>query len=94
MEAKSDLFLTAEEVAELTGIRNGRRGQTRDQLQVVWLRTSGIPFWVNARGRPIIARARITGQPTEPPPRPKWHPKALNPDGTVKLNPDGTLWKG
>jgi hypothetical protein len=34
MEAKSDLFLTVEEVAELTGIRSGRRGQTRDELQV------------------------------------------------------------
>ncbi|RQS63861.1 DUF4224 domain-containing protein [Burkholderia sp. Bp8984] len=88
---KSDLFLTVDEVAELTGIRNGRRGQTREELQIAWLRTSGIPFWINARGRPIIARARITGQPTEPPPRPKWQPKALNPDGTLKLNPDGTL---
>lgn len=78
MEIKSDLFLTAEEVAELTGIRTGRRGKSREELQVAWLRTSGIPFWVNARGRPIIARARITGRPAEPPPRPKWQPAALS----------------
>ncbi|WP_082742022.1 DUF4224 domain-containing protein [Burkholderia sp. MSMB1072] len=79
MEIKSDLFLTSEEVAELTGVRIGRRGKSREELQVAWLRTSGIPFWVNARGRPIIARARITGQPTESPPRPKWQPAALRP---------------
>ncbi|RQZ40059.1 DUF4224 domain-containing protein [Burkholderia sp. Bp9099] len=77
METKSDLFLTADEVAELTGIRMGRRGKSREELQVTWLRTSGISFWVNARGRPIIARARITGQSTEPPPRPKWQPAVL-----------------
>ncbi|WP_186104530.1 DUF4224 domain-containing protein [Burkholderia gladioli] len=77
MEIKSDLFLTAEEVAELTGIGIGRKGQTREELQVAWLRTSGIPFWTNARGRPIIARAFFTGQKTEVPPRPKWQPKVL-----------------
>ncbi|WP_186209934.1 DUF4224 domain-containing protein [Burkholderia gladioli] len=47
------------------------------KLQVAWLRTSGIPFWTNARGRPIIARAFFTGQKTEVPPRPKWQPKVL-----------------
>ncbi|TDV39583.1 uncharacterized protein DUF4224 [Paraburkholderia caballeronis] len=74
----SDTFLTADEVAELTGVRTGRRGKTREQLQVEWLRTSGIPFWTNARGRPIIARAAIEGrQSTDEPPRKKWQPKAL-----------------
>ncbi|MGK8202921.1 DUF4224 domain-containing protein [Burkholderia cenocepacia] len=77
METKSDLFLTADEVGELTGVRNGRNGQSRDELQVAWLRTSGIPFWVNARGRPIIARASITGHPTLPAPKPKYQPAAL-----------------
>lgn len=77
METKSDLFLTAEEVGELTGILIGKRGKSREELQVAWLRTSGIPFWVNARGRPIIARARITGEKTEPPTRPKSVPQAL-----------------
>ena len=50
-------FLTPEEVCELTGVRVGRAGKSREQLQVAWLRISGIPFWTNARGRPIIARA-------------------------------------
>jgi hypothetical protein len=77
METKSDLFLTADEVAELTGVRTGRRGKSREELQVAWLRTSGIPFWVNTRGRPIIARARITGQPTEPRPKARSQPAAL-----------------
>lgn len=74
----SETFLSAEEVAELTGIQTGRRGKTREQLQVEWLRTSGIPFWTNARGRPIIARAAIEGrQATEEQPRKKWQPKVL-----------------
>lgn len=73
----SDTFLTEEEVAELTGIRTGRRGKTREQLQVEWLRTSGIPFWANARGRPIIARAAIEGKASVEQPRKKTVPAAL-----------------
>lgn len=74
----SDTFLTPDEVAELTGILTGRRGKTREQLQVEWLRTSGIPFWTNARGRPIIARAAIEGRATaEDQPRKTWQPKVL-----------------
>lgn len=75
----SDTFLTVEEVAELTGIRAGRGGKTREQLQIEWLRTSGIPFWANARGRPIIARSAISGQRRDDEPaRPKWQPKVLS----------------
>lgn len=55
-------FLTPEEVCELTGVRVGRAGKSREQLQVASLRTSGIQFWTNARGRPIIASAAIEGQ--------------------------------
>ncbi|OBR54133.1 DUF4224 domain-containing protein [Paraburkholderia tropica] len=74
----SDTFLTAEEVGELTGIRMGRGGKTREQRQVEWLRTSGIPFWTNARGRPIIARVAIEGrQKNEGTPRKKYQPRAL-----------------
>lgn len=74
----TDTFLSAEEVAELSGIRVGRRGKTREQLQIEWLRTSGIPFWTNARGRPIIARAAIDGRNGAPEVvRPKWQPKVL-----------------
>lgn len=74
----SDTFLTAEEVGELTGVRMGRGGKTREQIQVEWLRTSGIPFWTNARGRPIIARVAIEGrQNNEDKPRKKYQPRAL-----------------
>lgn len=74
----SDTFLSEEEVAELTDIKTGRRGKTREQLQVEWLRTSGIPFWTSARGRPVIARAAIEGrQRAEEQPRKKWQPKVL-----------------
>lgn len=71
----SETFLTPEEVAELTGIRMGRRGKTREEMQVDWLRTSGIPFWTNARGRPIIARVAIEGKQTKvEPPKKRWQP--------------------
>lgn len=73
----SDTFLSTEEVAELTGVRVGRNGKTREQLQIEWLRTSGIPFWTNARGRPIIARAAIEGKPSAEQPRKKTVPAAL-----------------
>ncbi|MGN4074150.1 DUF4224 domain-containing protein [Burkholderia gladioli] len=74
----SETFLTAEEVEELSGIKTGRRGKTREQLQVDWLRAAGIPFWTNARGRPIIARSAIDGRrSSEELPRKKWQPKVL-----------------
>lgn len=73
------IFLTLQEVAELTGIKTGRRGKNREQLQTDWLRGSGIPFWTNARGRPIIARAAIEGRTSEQEAIPKkWHPKVLS----------------
>jgi hypothetical protein len=84
----SELFLTEEEVAELTGIKTGRRGKRREELQAEWMRTSGIPFWVNARGRPIIARAYFTGPHSEPMPRRKSVPQALTDQQTKKWQPD------
>ena len=71
------MFLSTEEVSELTGIRVGRRGKTREILQIEWLRSSGIPFWANARGRPIIARAAIEGRLSRDEiPKKKWQPRA------------------
>ncbi|WP_431290450.1 DUF4224 domain-containing protein [Burkholderia cepacia] len=71
-------FLTPEEVSELSGIRTGRKGKTREQLQIEWLRSSGIPFWTNARGRPIVARSAIDGIKTaDEKPRKKSVPQAL-----------------
>lgn len=57
----SALFLTTEEVAELTGIKTGRNGKTRAQLQCDHLRKVGIPFYPTAAGEPKIARSIIEG---------------------------------
>ncbi len=50
-------------------------------LQIKWLKTSGIPFWVNALGHPIVARTAIEGRKTEPKMtpevKPKWVPRVL-----------------
>ncbi|WP_072632856.1 DUF4224 domain-containing protein [Pandoraea apista] len=77
----SDTFLSAEEVAELSGVRTGRRGKSREELQATWLRSAGIPFWTNARGRPIVARSAIEGRQAAAaaePPRKKWQPPTLS----------------
>lgn len=52
-------FLTDEEVGRLTGLK-------RKSAQVAWLRKSGIPFRVNAAGRPIICRSQLDGSNTRP----------------------------
>lgn len=58
-------FLSPDEVAEMSDIKTGRtvkgRKLTREQLQIEWLRTAGIPFVVSARGRPVIMRANVIG---------------------------------
>lgn len=57
-------FLTKEELVELTG-----RPQKSKQIEA--LRKMCIPFYVNAVGKPIVARAIIEGQKTPAPPRVK-----------------------
>ena len=38
----------------------------------------GIPFWINAINKPIVARAIIEGRKqTVEPPKPKWVPNVL-----------------
>lgn len=51
------MFLSEEDISELTGIGSGRGGSTKHELQCAFLRHAGIPFIQNARGRPIVARA-------------------------------------
>jgi hypothetical protein len=55
------MFLTPAEVADLTDIRTGKAGRTREQLQIEALHRMRIPFLVSAAGRPKIARATIEG---------------------------------
>ncbi|MCK4121078.1 DUF4224 domain-containing protein [Ralstonia pseudosolanacearum] len=88
IESKSDFFLAEQEVDELTGIGRGRTERVGPQfvkmrkfeLQARQLRTMGVPFFVNARGRPIIARAFFMGVKVETPLRPKWQPSVLTKD--------------
>lgn len=62
----STLFLNETELAELTG----RKYKTR---QIEWLRTSGIPFRVNARGHAIVTRGAVEGR------KPEAEPSAIEP---------------
>lgn len=43
------MFLTAEEIEQLTGY-------VRAAEQIRWLRAHGILHWVNGRGQPVVAR--------------------------------------
>lgn len=58
------MFLTPDEVAELTGCRWASK-------QIAQLRRMGKPFDVNARGKPIVAVAAVEGRRVEPQ-QPKW----------------------
>lgn len=48
------MFLSAEELVRLTG----RKVRMK---QIDMLRRMGIPFFVNALGRPVVARASVEG---------------------------------
>lgn len=68
------MFLEPNEIAILTGVRGGTRGQTREQRQCAVLRRQKVPFYINAAGRPIVARAAIEGRPTTTPQIESWEP--------------------
>lgn len=79
---QSDLFLLEEDVNTLTGIRQGKRcgssTLTKYQRQAEHLKRQRIPFHVDARGRPIVARAAIEGgRMSVPEPPPKWQPRVI-----------------
>jgi hypothetical protein len=48
-------FLDPDEVATLTG-------RKRKSMQIEALRRMGLSFWVNACGRPVVARTAIDGK--------------------------------
>lgn len=54
----SDMFLTSEEVAQLTG-------RKFKSLQIKQLRTMGIVFFVNAMNAPVVPRASVEGRKSE-----------------------------
>ena len=68
-------FLTPQEMSDLTDVRTGKHGKTREQLQVEALKAMKIPYYISAIGRPKVARAVIegTGQQDQPPPA-TWQP--------------------
>lgn len=53
----SDIFLGKDDIKILTGLH-------RKSAQVAWFRQSGIPFFINASGRPVVTRAAIEGRET------------------------------
>lgn len=64
----SATFLDSEELSTLTGRRVRR-------LQIETLRRMGLPFWVNAAGRPVVPRSAIDGKrETRTPTKRAWTP--------------------
>jgi hypothetical protein len=62
-------FLSVEELVVLTG----RKVKSK---QIEALRRMGIAFFVNAAGRPVVARSVVEGR-REQVPRPSWQPNVL-----------------
>jgi hypothetical protein len=74
----SDAFLDPEEIAELTGIRGGYKGKTREQRQIDQLKAQKVPFFLTVAGRPKVARAVIEGrQAAKPEPVASWEPGVM-----------------
>jgi hypothetical protein len=46
------MFLTRDELAELTGRR-------RPSLQIAWLRENRVPFRINASKHPVVCRSAV-----------------------------------
>lgn len=67
----SRMFLTDEEVYQLTGSRR-RKGQAEV------LRRNGIPFFIRADGWPVVTVAAVEGRPERTSPaEPEWIPNVL-----------------
>lgn len=63
-------FLTESEVAQLTGIKRGRKRQCE------YLTSIGVPYRTNIFGAPIVSRAFIDGVKTDKPAA-NWQPAIL-----------------
>lgn len=66
------MFLTPEELAVLTG-------RKLKSYQIEALRRMGIPFFVNAIGRPVVARSAVEGssKAAAAPPKKTWEPRVF-----------------
>lgn len=73
-------FLTIDELGDLTGIRRGKDGKSREQLQQTQLIAMGIGFYVNARGCPVVTWDAVNGKKLSNAKAEKpYVPKALRP---------------
>lgn len=68
-------FLSELEIAELTDIRTGRHGKTREQRQIEILDRMKLPYYISAAGRPKVARANIEGVVAPKENKRVWEPK-------------------
>lgn len=64
------IFLEPSDLATLTG-----RKLKSDQINQ--LRFMGIPFFVNAAGRPVVTRAAVEGRKDTEDVKPKWQPRGI-----------------
>lgn len=64
------MFLTDLELSELTGRRS-------KSYQIQWLRANGIPFRINAAGRPVVASVVVEGIGSRSPTVDEWRPAVL-----------------
>lgn len=63
-------FLDNEEIRELTG-------RAHKELQIKALSKMGVPYYVNAVGRAVVARSAIEGRTAAPPAKKPWVPRVL-----------------
>ena len=74
----NSLFLTNDEVADLTGIKRGHHGKTKAQLQCEHLARVGVPYRPNRLGEPKVSREYINySTKQEVKPAANWQPAIL-----------------
>lgn len=66
--ADKPLFLSPAQLRELTG-----RAQAPAQIDV--LKRQGVPFWINAAGKPVVALSAFGGAPSTFKPEKSWEPR-------------------
>lgn len=70
-EQRPGTFLERDEIKTLTG-------RSYVKLQIEALKNMGIPFFVNAIGRPVVTRSAIEGRANVAPNQKKaWQPRVL-----------------
>lgn len=72
MTDTAPLFLSAEELRELTGYAIKAK-------QIAQLRSMAVPFRVNGCGRPVVTRSAVegSGKASKEAIKPAWQPKGL-----------------